>query len=136
MRFERYLERWLDLRRCDLAKSTLARYRTLARNQIVPFVGHVELLDLTPAVLVELYAALLRDGAAGGGRLRSSTIGQVHRLLHVALEAAAEAGIIEGNPADRVRSPRVGGSGGGGKTRYASDQALELRAAFERPEPA
>lgn len=107
MTVSEYLSWWLALREDDLAANTHARYRTLARNQVVPFVGAVLLRDLTPARIELLYDALSINGGADGSPLLSSTIGQVHRLLHVCLERATDDGLLAANPADRVRSPKI-----------------------------
>ncbi|HKE36622.1 MAG TPA: hypothetical protein VKB39_04275 [Candidatus Baltobacteraceae bacterium] len=103
-----YVEDWLELRKGDLAKNTHARYRTLARNQVLPHIGALPLTELVPHRLETLYARLAVDGGANGNPLRSATIGQVHRFLHVCLERAAADGILEHNPVDRVKPPRIG----------------------------
>lgn len=102
-----YVSYWLDLRKADLAGNTHARYRTLARNQIVPYIGSVPLDQLNAARLQGLYDRLARSGGAKGDPLRTATIGQVHRFLHVCLERAASDGILAHNPVDRVKSPRI-----------------------------
>lgn len=102
-----YLSYWLDLRKADLAGNTHARYRTLARNQIVPYIGSIPLDELNAARLQGLYERLARSGGAKGDPLRTATIGQVHRFLHVCLERAAFDGILAHNPVDRVKSPRI-----------------------------
>ena len=102
-----YVERWLELRKGDLASNTYARYRTLAQNQVVPYIGSVPLAELGPRCLEWLYQQLAIDGGANGNPLRSATIGQVHRFLHVCLERATTDGILDNNPVDRVKSPRI-----------------------------
>jgi hypothetical protein len=104
---EQYIEHWLEVRKADLAANTHARYRTLAKNQVVPYIGFVTLVELGPRRLEWLYERLAIDGGAHGNPLRSATIGQVHRFLHVCLERAADEGILENNPVDRVKSPRI-----------------------------
>jgi len=104
---EDLVDYWLGMRENDLAPSTFARYRTLARNQVVPYVGSVLLQDLTPERLRALYADLALSGAADGSPLLSSTIGQVHRFIHVMLEWAAEQRLLAANPADRVKAPSI-----------------------------
>ena len=102
-----YVEDWLELRKGDLAKNTHARYRTLARNQVLPYIGSIPLSELAPRRLEVLYERLAVDGGAHGNPLRSATIGQVHRFLHVCFERAALDGLLEHNPVDRVKSPRI-----------------------------
>lgn len=102
-----YVSYWLRLRESDLAANTHARYCTLARNQIVPYIGAMQLDRLNASCLQWLYDTLARSGGAKGDPLRSGTIGQVHRFLHVCLEHAASDGILAHNPVDRIKSPRI-----------------------------
>lgn len=113
-----YVEQWLELRKADLAANTHARYRTLARNQVLPYIGSLPLPQLGPHRLARLYEQLIVNGGANGKPLRSATVGQVHRFLHVCFEWAANAGILEANPIDRVKSPRI-------PTQSAKDRPLE-----------
>jgi len=102
-----YVQYWLDLRKADLAENTYARYRTLARNQVVPYIGSIRLSELNAGRLAWLYEQLAAKGGAHGDPLRTATIGQVHRFLHVCFERAADEGVLAHNPVDRVKSPRV-----------------------------
>jgi integrase len=102
-----YVSYWLELRKGDLAGNTHARYCTLARNQIVPYIGSLPLDRLNAACLQWLYDRLARSGGAKGDPLRTATIGQVHRFLHVCLEHAASDGILPHNPVDRIKTPRI-----------------------------
>lgn len=107
MTIGQYVTYWLDLRKADLAANTHARYRTLARNQVLPYIGAFTLTELTPRLFEQLYDELRRAGGANGDPLSTATVGQVHRFLHVCLEHAATEGVLEHNPLDRVRSPRI-----------------------------
>lgn len=102
-----YAQYWLDLRKRDLAENTHARYRTLVRNQVIPYIGSTRLAELNAASLERLYEQLALNGSASGNPLRTATIGQVHRFLHVCLEFAIAEGVLRHNPVDRVKSPRV-----------------------------
>jgi hypothetical protein len=102
-----YMTGWLEFRKRDLAETTHARYCTLARNQILPRIGSTRLSELHAGHLERLYGQLAIDGSVNGYPLRSATIGQVHRFLHVCLEAATTQGLLAHNPVDRVKSPRI-----------------------------
>jgi hypothetical protein len=103
-----YVTAWLAARENEIATNTHVRYRQLAKNQVLPYVGGLGLEELTPDRLQVLYRELAISGGAKGSPLQSSTIGQVHRFLHVCFEKATTDGLLSDNPVDRVRSPRVG----------------------------
>lgn len=107
MTIEQYVTYWLDLRKADLAANTHARYRTMARNQVLPYIGTLPLAKVTPPLFEQLYAKLQKSGGARGDPLSTATVGQVHRFLHVCFERAANEGILEHNPLDRVKSPQI-----------------------------
>jgi hypothetical protein len=102
-----YVDYWLDLRKDDLASNTHARYCTLARNQVLPYIGELRLNQIKPGLLADLYEELTRSGGIKGKPLRSGTVGQVHRFLHVCFEKATTDGLLANNPMDRVKSPRI-----------------------------
>ena len=62
---------------------------------------------IKPAHLVELYAALAREGGVGGKPLAPVTVGHCHRLLRRAFGHALTWGLIQQNPAAVARPPRV-----------------------------
>lgn len=103
-----YLENYLD-KHADVSPTTLERYRGLARLQIKPHIGGVRLQDLRPSHLTHLYATLKTergDTKKSKKGLSSSTIRQVHALIHVTLEFALTDGIITRNVASAVTKPK------------------------------
>ena len=104
---EQYLKYWLSLRKADLALKTYSRYRGVAHHQIFPYIGRLDLRDVTPARIERLYIELLGTGGAKGEPLRSGSVSQVHRLLHVCFERAIADGLLERNPIDGVKAPLI-----------------------------
>ena|SRR5215469_11298087 len=107
MTIAEYVAHWLEIRKSDLAPSTIARYRTLARNQVLPHIGLVRLLELSPARLAHLYEELAKERGARGEYLQSATICRVHAFLHVCMEHATVSGVLTNNPVDRVKPPTI-----------------------------
>ena len=51
-----YLEEWVENRgKANLRPSTFAGYKSHIKNHIVPYIGHVQLNQLTPAMLDNMF---------------------------------------------------------------------------------
>ena len=71
-------------------------------------IGHLQLKEIRPDMLNDLYLSLGKKGVAkNGGVLSNKTILEHHRLIHTVLEQAVREGMISFNPADRVERPKV-----------------------------
>jgi len=89
-----YLLEWVENHgKANLRPSTLAGYKTNIKNHILPYVGHVQLNQLTPAMLDNMFQKLFDRG------LSHSTVRYVQRTLSVSMEAARKYRYIEHNPA-------------------------------------
>ncbi len=74
----------------------------------VDIIGHLQLKEIRPGMLNDLYLSLGKKGVAkNGGVLSNKTILEHHRLIHTVLEQAVREGMISFNPADRVERPKV-----------------------------
>lgn len=97
---------WLDS--LNLAPSTMAGYRKIIRNQVVPQLGQKRLDTLTPSTIKALYRQLRDHGGNGatnqGQGLSPNTIAKVHNVLGAMLDAAVVDGYLTLNP---VRHPTV-----------------------------
>lgn len=97
---------WLDS--LTLAPSTLAGYRKIIRNQVVPQLGSKRLDTLTPITITAHYRRLREHGGNGatnqGQGLSPNTVAKVHNVLSAMLDAAVVAGYLTINPA---RHPTV-----------------------------
>jgi integrase len=111
---ERYIDHYFESY-CEgnLAVKTVARYRQMARCQIVPAIGHLRVRDVTPSDLQRLYGRLRRDGGRSDGRpgaLSDQTIYHVHRFLHALFNHAVGDEVRETTPADlkktRIKTPK------------------------------
>ncbi|MCL6437192.1 MAG: site-specific integrase [Rubrobacteraceae bacterium] len=97
----KYLARWLeDSVRPHVARSTYSTYEAQVRLYMLPALGHVPLMDLTPAHIRAMASAMLKRG------LSPITVTNTLGTLSVALGQAVEDGIIAANPAARVRRPK------------------------------
>jgi integrase len=92
-----FLTKWVESAR--LARSTVARYRSLVAKQILagaPEFAKFKLheIDGNGQALLDLYALLERQGAS------ASTVRKVHVVLHSAFEDARHLGRLRRNPCD------------------------------------
>jgi integrase len=95
-----YLADWLGSKR-SLEPSTWYKYEVNVRVHLVPHLGHIPLTKLSPQHLMRFYADKLATGRS------SSTVNQMHRVLHAALEDAMLMDLVPRNVADRVKPPRM-----------------------------
>jgi integrase len=102
-----FVEEWLVAVRAELAESAWDNYRRLLRGYVLPRLGHVRLVDLTPQRIQATYAELLESGKRNGDGLAPKSVQQVHKTLHRALADAVRWRKLAHNPADAVRGPRV-----------------------------
>ncbi len=97
---EEFLSNWLECYRMAVRAKTLHRYLDLANRFIIPKIGDIRLIDLSPLQVEMLYGKLLEEGV--GVR----TVRHTHSVLHKAMEEAIRYGMILTNPAKGVPLPK------------------------------
>lgn len=98
---EQYLTRWLDTNAQTVRATTQRRYADLMRLHVIPYIGQLRLAKLAPLDVQRLYA----DRLTAGG-LSSTTVIQLHNILHKALKQAVKWGLLTRNVTDAVTPPR------------------------------
>lgn len=89
-----YLEEWVENHgKANLRPSTFAGYKSQVKNHIVPYIGHVQLNQLTPAMLDNMFQQLFDKG------LSNSTVRYAQCILSVSMEQTRQYRYIEHNPA-------------------------------------
>ena len=89
-----YLEVWVENHgKANLRPSTFESYKGIIKNNIVPYIGHVQLNQLSPAMLDNMFQQLFDKG------LSNSSVRYAQRILSVSLEHARKYHYIEHNPA-------------------------------------
>jgi len=92
-----YLQEWVENHgTVNLRPSTFAGYKSNIKNHIIPAIGHVQLRQLTPAMLDNMFQKMFEKG------LSQSTVRYCQRTLSVALEAARKYNYIESNPVRNI----------------------------------
>ena len=89
-----YLTEWVENHgKANLRPSTFAGYKSHIKNHILPYIGHIQLNQLSPAMLDNMFQQLFDK------RLSQSTVRYAQRILSVSMEAARKYRYIEHNPA-------------------------------------
>jgi integrase len=97
-----FLTNWLETIRPPVRKPrTHKRYKELIDLHVIPLVGKVPVARLTPQQLQAVYAKALSGG------LSTTTVRQVHAVMHKALQQACAWGAVGRNVADLVDVPPI-----------------------------
>jgi integrase len=99
-----YIRTWLDNAH-ELSAKTVERYRQLARQQIMPHLGAVQLQKLKPSQVQDWHAIIMKNGGKNGRPLSGRTVGHAHRVLHRGLQRAVENETLSRNVASVIRPP-------------------------------
>lgn len=92
-----YLLEWIEVHgSINLRPSTFAGYKSNLNNHIIPNIGHVQLRQLTAAMLDNMFQKLFQKG------LSQCSVRYCQRIMSVALEAARKYNYIERNPAQDI----------------------------------
>lgn len=96
-----FLTHWLeDVHKQSIRIRTYERYEEIVRLHLVPVLGHIQLLKLSPQQLQSFYTKKLNEG------LSTTTVISFHNVLHKALESAVRWNLIPRNVCDVVSPPR------------------------------
>lgn len=103
-----HMERWLDHVKSQISPRTHERYSEIVRKNIIPPLGAVFITKLRPAQISDAYAKALASGRVDGkGGLAPTTVVYMHRLIKHALAQAVRWELLNRNPADAVRPPKI-----------------------------
>ena len=107
MTLAEWLEQWLENIAGTIRPTTLTRYQGAVRTHIDPHLGDKPITQVTGKDVQKLYDALASHGNQITGKgLASSTIRGIHSMLHEALDAAKQAGLIPWNPTEEIPTPK------------------------------
>jgi integrase len=98
------LRRWLDI--ADLEMTTRHVNEGYIRRTILPALGDMRLVKLTPDVLDSFYSHLRARGGVGGRPLAPGTVRKVHFILQAACGYAVRWGWLPSNPAELASPPK------------------------------
>ena len=97
-----WLGRWMDnIVRPTRAETTVYGYQKIIDNHLLPGLGHIPLLKLSPMDIQQYYIQVQQNCS-----LSSNTLRRHHDLLSSALRAAVRQDKLLNSPMDRVEPPR------------------------------
>jgi integrase len=107
--FQDFAERWMKKYAPQhLEKNTIRNYQHLLEAHIYPVIGWMNLSEIQPAILNDLYLSLTKhrkDGKSGG--YSQKTIRDVHNVISKIYNTAVQWNVCEENPCKRVDPPKV-----------------------------
>lgn len=125
--FADFTERWFSEHgEKQLAPTTVAHYRYQMNNKVLPELGRIKMARLTPSHIISLYGDLERQG------VNPASIKKIHATMSSILHTAVDWQVIESNPCDRVRPPKIKRTNQGIKY-FTPEQASVFLEALERP---
>lgn len=110
--FGEFSDFWLkDYGRSNLSLKTLDGYRSIINNHLKPEIGNIPLAKLQPHNLREFYSILLREGRRDNKKsvdrgLSPTTVLNIHRVIHEALNHALQWELVPRNVSDVVKPPK------------------------------
>lgn len=96
-----WAEIWLNDYSTSLKPLTAKQYRSYINNHIIVKIGAVRLTQLDAPTIQHFYNQLVKDG------LSPKTVKNIHGILHIMLETAAEVGYIKNNPSSVCKLPKI-----------------------------
>ena len=92
----------------NLRPTTIAGYKLNIEKHIIPYLGSVQLQDLSVSHIDDFYAQIQKNGRVDGkGGLSAKSIIYIHRVLNEALEHAVKKHIIPYNVAKDAVKPKL-----------------------------
>ena len=102
-----WLDQWLEGIAGTIRSNTMTRYQGTAVRHIKPYLGDKLIAQIKGKDIQKLYEALAQHGNRNTGKgLSSGTIRGIHSMLHEALGAAQQAGVILRNPTEEIEAPK------------------------------
>ena len=109
MKMKEWLPVWLLHYVKPTAKEkTCVRYGEIAEFHLIPYIGELELSEVTPSVLQQMIAELSRCGnLRTGGGLSANSLNAVITVAQSALQVAYRLGYLPEYTADKVKRPKA-----------------------------
>ena len=128
---EYLLERWLPTIETSLRPSTFDSYTRQLKLHVIPYLGNVQLQQLSVDHLDRLYAELIKHGREDGkGGLSPKTIHYLHTTVHKALHDAVRKQLLTRNVADAADPPKTPRGGDRGMQTWSPEQLRIFLAAL------
>lgn len=95
-----YFKEWLNNRKYNLNSQTYKGYESYARNHILPILGHIPLVNLTP-IAIENFITILRDKG-----LSNESVKRIYSVVNASLNDAVRKELLAKNVASLIEKPK------------------------------
>ncbi|MBP1572901.1 MAG: site-specific integrase [Oscillospiraceae bacterium] len=102
MQYSEWLKTWLETYTLNIKRTTFKHYTSVINTHLHNSLGRYNLEDITLQLLQEFYTQKYRNE-----RVSPKTLRNINGVVHESLRVAVELGLIDSNPADKVRLPKV-----------------------------
>lgn len=111
MTYQEYSALWLsEYAEKQMERTSIERCESSLDNIILPAIGHLKLPEIQPLHLTRLYGTLMETGYIQNGKRKpysAKTIKRIHQIISSSLNTAVYWQLIESNPCQRVKPPKV-----------------------------
>ncbi len=111
MTYQEYSALWLsEYAEKQMKRTFIERCENSLNNIILPAIGHLRLSEIQPLHLTKLYSELAEHGYTQNGKQKpysARTIKRIHQIISSNLNTAVYWQLIESNPCQRVKPPKV-----------------------------
>lgn len=111
MTYQEYSALWLsEYAEKQMERTSIERCENSLNNIILPAIGHLKLSEIQPLHLTRLYNDLAESGYVRNGKQKpysARTIKRIHQIISSSLNTAVYWQLIESNPCQRVKPPKV-----------------------------
>lgn len=122
---KQFYPKWIEYVEGNQTPATRASYIGIVDKRILPKYGHMKLSSIKAMHIFNFVNDLKKDGRridGKKGKLSKSTIRNCYKAFHSILQCATDLEVIKSNPADGVKSPKLGK----GKTDVYSKDEIKL----------
>lgn len=111
MTYQEYSELWMkEYAYKQMEQTSVEHCERSFNNIILPAIGHLKLSEIQPLHLQKLYSDLSENGYTRNGKkhqYKANSIKRIHQTISSSLNTAVQWQLIESNPCQRVRPPKV-----------------------------
>lgn len=108
MKYEEWIDIWLENYVKTMTKlNTYEHYKYLLKAHVVPYIGRMELSEITAIDLQRYVSEQIQKGnKITGGGLSPNTVNTIISVLQGSFRTAQNAGQVEFDPSDKIKRPK------------------------------
>lgn len=100
IQLKEHVSDWFRSKKNSISIQTAITYEAYLKNRVIPYIGHVQLAHLTPALLQNYVNDLKDEGLA------SSSIKKIYSIVKSALDFAVNMDLLPSNPITKLQLPK------------------------------